>query len=141
MTPRGRSRGPHRFPSDFAQEDVATVKVAELVGDDMQMPPAFSAIKKDGQTAYKAAREGKDLELEARPISITDAYLLGVEPGPPIAWNLSLTVSKGTYIRAIARDLGRDLGNGCTPGHAPANTQRLSLCGGRAHARRARGSR
>jgi tRNA pseudouridine55 synthase len=97
-------------PADFAEEDVATVKVADLVGEDIQVPPSFSAIKKDGETAYRAARAGKDVELEARPISIADAQLLGVEPGPPVAWNVSLTVSKGTYIRAIARDLGRDLG-------------------------------
>lgn len=97
-------------PPDFALEAVATVKVAELVGDDMQVPPAFSAIKKGGETSYKAAREGRDLQLEARPITIADARILGVEPGPPVAWNISLLVSKGTYIRAIARDLGRDLG-------------------------------
>jgi tRNA pseudouridine55 synthase len=97
-------------PPDFAEENIATVKVADLVGEDMQVPPAFSAIKKDGEASYKAAREGRSVEHEARPITISDAHLLGVEPGPPIAWNLSLTVSKGTYVRAIARDVGRDLG-------------------------------
>ncbi len=98
------------IPPGLTNETAATVKLADLVGEDMQMPPAYSAIKKDGRTSYKEARAGRDMELEPRHIQIIDAFLLGVEPGPPAAWNLTLNVSKGTYIRAIARDLGRDLG-------------------------------
>ena len=94
---------------ELGEEDVATVKVAELVGEDLQTPPAYSAIKKDGKTAHKEARAGREMELEPRTIQITDAQLLGAEPGPPIAWNFTVTVSKGTYVRALARDLGRDL--------------------------------
>lgn len=97
-------------PQELATETGAIAHVADLVGTHNQVPPAFSAIKRNGVTAHRAAREGKPLELDARTITVTDALLLGVEPGPPIAWNLSLRVSKGTYIRAIARDLGRELG-------------------------------
>lgn len=97
-----------------------------IVGCCDQMPPAFSAIKKNGVTAYKAAREGKRLELEARPVEIYSAELQGTgasavdlddgEGGRFRAelpyWDVVLRVSKGTYIRSIARDLGLKLGCG-----------------------------
>jgi len=97
-------------PSELSTEIGAMPHVAALVGTYEQVPPAFSAIKRNGVTAHRAARAGNALELEARTITVTDALLMGVEPGPPIAWNISVRVSKGTYIRAIARDLGRELG-------------------------------
>lgn len=97
-------------PLELRSEEGAIAHVAALVGTHEQVPPAYSAIKRDGVTAHRAARAGNELDLEARTVEVTDAVLLGVEPGPPVAWNVSLTVSKGTYVRAIARDLGRELG-------------------------------
>lgn len=97
-----------------------------IVGRCDQMPPAFSAIKKNGVTAYKAAREGKKLELEARSVEIYSAKLQGtgatavdlddgkggrLQTELPY-WDVVLRVSKGTYIRSIARDLGLKLGCG-----------------------------
>ena len=73
------------------------------------MPPAFSAIKRGGVTAYEAARKGEALELEPRTITVADARLLGVECAAEYAWDVEFAVSKGTYIRALARDLGRAL--------------------------------
>lgn len=89
----------------------AAERVAQLVGTREQMPPAYSAIKRDGVTAYKAARAGEALLLEAREIEVTSASLRGVDPGPPVSWDVSLEVSKGTYIRSIARDLGEEVGS------------------------------
>ena len=89
----------------------AAQRVAGLIGVGEQMPPAYSAIKRDGVTAYKAARAGEALALEPREIEVASATLHGVDSGPPVAWELSLEVSKGTYIRSIARDLGEELGS------------------------------
>ncbi|HET6352468.1 MAG TPA: tRNA pseudouridine(55) synthase TruB [Coriobacteriia bacterium] len=82
--------------------------VSSLVGEHEQVPPAYSAIKRDGVTAYQAARKGEALELEARKISIDSAQLVSCD-AEAAAWDVALSVSKGTYIRAIARDLGREL--------------------------------
>lgn len=97
-------------PMELRTEDGSIAHVAALVGTHDQVPPAYSAIKKDGVTAHRAARAGVEMELESRSIEVIDSQLLGVEPGPPVAWNVSLLVSKGTYIRSITRDLGRELG-------------------------------
>ena len=97
-----------------------------ILGCSMQLPPAYSAIKKNGVTAYKAAREGKQLELEPREIVIDKARLVGcgkehvrLSDGADgffeddlAYWDVELAVSKGTYIRSIARDLGYRLGCG-----------------------------
>jgi tRNA pseudouridine55 synthase len=65
----------------------------------------------NGKTAYREARSGEALELESRAIEITLARLIGVEIEPHVAWEVELTVSKGTYVRAIARDLGEAMGS------------------------------
>jgi tRNA pseudouridine55 synthase len=78
-----------------------------MVGTHEQVPPAYSAIKRGGVTAYTAARKGEALELGVRTIEVKAAKLLGLECVTEYAWDVALTVSKGTYIRAIARDLGR----------------------------------
>ena len=132
----GRSGGPDASGGPalaFTVEDIASCddafargQLAALLGEHEQLPPAYSAIKKDGVTAYKAAREGKTIELSCRPVSIYRADLLarGNAPvslacanGGRLAcelpfWDIAFTVSKGTYIRAIARDLGARLGCG-----------------------------
>jgi tRNA pseudouridine55 synthase len=98
------------IPDEVADPIVAASTVASLVGAHEQVPPAFSAIKRGGVTAYVAARKGEALELDARTIEIASARLVGVECVTEYAWDVELTVSKGTYIRALARDLGRALG-------------------------------
>jgi tRNA pseudouridine55 synthase len=98
------------YPAEeLADPFFAAATVASLVGTHEQVPPAFSAIKRGGVTAYEAARKGEALELEARTIEVTSAKLLGVECEAEYAWDVELAVSKGTYIRALARDLGRAL--------------------------------
>lgn len=93
----------------FAQEHVAG-----LVGKHKQLPPAYSAIKRGGVKAYEAARAGNVVQLEPRDIEIYEATLLGLETdhdAPCIHWDVRLSVSKGTYIRSIARDIGTSLGS------------------------------
>lgn len=99
-------------PPELSDPARASSAVSGLVGTVEQVPPAFSAISVNGVRAYKAARAGNAIDLPARTVTIMDAVLLGVdasESGDPV-WTCAFTVSKGTYIRAIARDLGRSLG-------------------------------
>ena len=97
------------IPDEVCDPLFAAGVVAGLVGEHEQIPPAFSAIKRGGKVAHVAARSGEVLEIEPRRIEITDARLLGVDAERG-EWDVELTVSKGTYIRAIARDLGPALG-------------------------------
>ena len=78
-----------------------------FTGEIMQAPPAFSAIKVDGERAYDLARDGQLVELAERPIRIEALRL--VEAGPDEA-TFEVTCGKGTYIRSLARDMGRALG-------------------------------
>lgn len=97
-------------PRAVLDETAAALTVADLRGARLQAPPAYSAIKVDGRKACDAARSGAPIDLEPRPIEVAEAVLEAVDPGPPPTWTLTLTVSKGTYIRSIARDLGPALG-------------------------------
>jgi tRNA pseudouridine55 synthase len=82
--------------------------LSEFTGEIMQAPPAFSAIKVDGERAYNLARAGEAVQLEARPITIEALRLTDI-PDPDHA-TFEVICGKGTYIRSLARDLGRRLG-------------------------------
>ncbi len=82
-----------------------------FTGEIMQIPPAFSAIKIDGERAYDLARAGEVVVLEARPVVI-ERFALTAHDGESSAFEVAC--QKGTYVRALARDLGRALG---TRGH------------------------
>jgi tRNA pseudouridine55 synthase len=93
--------------------DAITAALERLVGTFEQRPPAFSARKQAGQVAHRAARRGEPLELPARSVTVDAASLLGVEPGDGwIDVRIDLRCGPGTYVRAIARDLGDGLGCG-----------------------------
>jgi tRNA pseudouridine55 synthase len=80
-----------------------------MIGTVMQRPPAYSAMKIGGRRAYKLARQGKPVELVARPVRIDGIQIVQYE------WPLlriNVDCGRGTYIRAIARDLGEKLGVG-----------------------------
>jgi tRNA pseudouridine55 synthase len=81
----------------------------ELVGEILQVPPVYSAIKRDGVPMYRLAREGRAPEMEPRRVTI---YSLTLELKAPDRVALEVRCSKGTYVRAIARDLGARLGCG-----------------------------
>lgn len=85
------------------------IALARFEGDIMQTPPAFSAIKIDGQRAYKLAREGKVPKLEPRPAHIERNILVKYEY--PHVYFVS-HVSSGTYIRSLVQDMGEWLGTG-----------------------------
>lgn len=79
-----------------------------FVGDIQQVPPQFSAVKIDGERAYKRARAGEEVEIAARPLWVEELLLTG-RPDADHA-ELEMTCGKGGYVRAIARDLGEALG-------------------------------
>ncbi|WP_170785125.1 tRNA pseudouridine(55) synthase TruB [Ruegeria lacuscaerulensis] len=79
-----------------------------FLGDIMQVPPKFSAVKIDGQRAYKLARDGEDVELSARPLWVEELILVDRLDDDHVV--LEMTCGKGGYVRSIARDLGAALG-------------------------------
>jgi len=90
-------------------EDEINTLLKSFKGKQKQIPPSYSAIKVKGKKAYKEARKGKSLELEPRDIRIYSIKLINYKY--PII-RIAVKVSSGTYIRAIARDIGRRLGCG-----------------------------
>ena len=91
---------------------------AEFVGDLQQVPTAVSAIKVDGKRAYQRVRDGEAVELKARPVTVHELVVHDVRAaGEHLDLDVSVRCSSGTYIRAIARDLGARLGVG---GHLTA---------------------
>ncbi len=82
--------------------------LSPFLGEIMQVPPKFSAVKIDGQRAYKLARDGEDVELAARPLWVEE-LVLADRPDPDHVV-LEMTCGKGGYVRSIARDLGAALG-------------------------------
>lgn len=81
-------------------------------GDISQIPPMYSALKKDGQPLYKLARQGIEVEREPRNVTVYVLELLEFKAGVRAEARVRVSCSKGTYIRSIASDLGRDLGVG-----------------------------
>lgn len=95
--------------ADVPSEEKVRQAVSEMVGQIMQVPPAYSAIHVNGKRSYQLAREGEaEPELKARPIEIYSAEILGWD-APYLT--VRLNVSKGTYIRSYARDLGHACGS------------------------------
>jgi tRNA pseudouridine55 synthase len=90
-------------------ENEVSQALAHYIGDIMQTPPIFSAIKVNGVRSYKLAREGKPVVLEPRPAHIYQALLTNYDY--PYA-NFTAQVSSGTYIRSLVEDLGKFLGTG-----------------------------
>ncbi|MEV4243109.1 tRNA pseudouridine(55) synthase TruB [Streptosporangium canum] len=94
-------------------EEAIRKGVAALTGQIMQVPPQVSAIKVNGERAYKRARAGEEVELKARPVTVSGFEITDIRrDGDLIDVDASVTCSSGTYIRALARDLGADLGTG-----------------------------
>lgn len=95
----------------------AKTYIEGLVGDHTQVPPQYSAIKVNGKRAYEAARSGKEIALSERAFSIYDAKFISLEMSndqKQVTWHTQFHVSKGTYMRSLARDIAQDLG---TCGH------------------------
>lgn len=90
------------------QEDVQNA-LAQFVGEIMQVPSVYSAIKINGKEAYKLARKGEQVEMKARPATIKEIELISYE-WPYVS--MRVVTGKGVYIRSLARDLGEKLATG-----------------------------
>ena len=98
------------YPTEhITREQVEQVLRQQFVGSIKQVPPSYSACKVDGHRAYKMARKGKEVELKAKELVIDEIELLNYSM-PRI--EIRVVCSKGTYIRALARDIGQALGSG-----------------------------
>ncbi|MGA9265896.1 MAG: tRNA pseudouridine(55) synthase TruB [Rhodomicrobium sp.] len=99
---------PVRTSDERPSREAIEAALPAFIGDIMQVPPCYSAIKVDGERAYDLARDGDTVELTARPVSV---YELDIEESiSPELTRLICACGKGTYVRSIARDLGRALG-------------------------------
>lgn len=99
------------YPTAHITEQLVREVLPRFEGEIMQVPPVFSACKVEGKRAYDLARKGKEVELRAKPlrideIELTDCQLENQEI------TLRIVCSKGTYIRALARDIGQALDSG-----------------------------
>jgi len=91
-----------------------TPYLPQFLGIIEQIPPQYSAIQRDGKRLYDLARQGKIVEVPSRRVEIFDLQVLGWQAGEFPELDLSIRCGEGTYIRAIARDLGDLLGVGAT---------------------------
>jgi tRNA pseudouridine55 synthase len=100
-------------PAADVSAETLSKAVAGLVGEIQQVPPAVSAIKVDGQRAYRLTRAGAAPELKARPVTVYEYTVTAVRrEGDFVDVDATVRCSSGTYIRALARDLGAALGTG-----------------------------
>jgi tRNA pseudouridine55 synthase len=105
-------------PATGVDPDALEAEIGKLTGDISQVPPGVSAIKVNGQRAYKLTRAGAAPELAARPVTVYEFTVTDVRPaGDFLDVDAVIRCSSGTYIRALARDLGAALGTG---GHLTA---------------------
>ena len=99
------------FPTRHITRQLVEQTLTAFVGDIMQVPPEFSACKVDGKRAYTLMRKGRDVELKAKPVRIDEIELLEFD-SDNMTMAIRVVCGKGTYIRALARDIGAALGSG-----------------------------
>lgn len=97
------------FPWEHITREMVDETLKGFIGTIEQVPPAFSACKVDGKRAYKMARKGKEVELKPKILVINEIEV--VEFNPPML-TIRVVCGKGTYIRALARDIGEALNSG-----------------------------
>ena len=97
-------------PVNVSEDEVRSA-VMSFVGDYNQIPPMYSALKVNGKKLYELAREGKEVERKARPVSILEIEILDIKL--PVV-KMRVACSKGTYIRTLCADIGEKLGCGGT---------------------------
>lgn len=97
------------YPTEHISKELIDETLKKFVGEIWQVPPVYSAVKVDGKRAYNYARDGEEVKLQAKLLLIDELELLEYEK--PIL-KIKVVCSKGTYIRALARDIGKALNSG-----------------------------
>lgn len=101
------------YPTAHITETAVRDTLRRFTGEIMQVPPAFSACKVKGKRAYDLARRGEDVTLKAKPLKIDEMELIDCQlTADAPSLTIRVVCSKGTYIRALARDIGEALGSG-----------------------------
>ncbi len=95
-------------PESICQKDVEDV-LPNFIGNIKQKPPIYSALKKNGKKLYEYARKNQEVEIEEREVTISSINVLGYKIGAYPTINIKADVSKGTYIRSLAYDIGEKL--------------------------------
>ena len=97
------------YPADHITREMVDKIIPQFLGEIQQVPPAYSAVKVDGKRAYEYARNGEEIELKSKLLVIDDIEIMDFTP--PVL-KIRVVCSKGTYIRALARDIGLALQSG-----------------------------
>ncbi len=99
------------YPTEHITRALIDETVPQFLGEQWQVPPMFSAVQINGQRAYELARKGETVELKAKLLKIDEIEVLAFEP-QTMQLTIRVVCSKGTYIRALARDIGERLNSG-----------------------------
>ncbi len=99
------------YPTAHINRELIEQVLPRFVGEIQQVPPAYSACKVDGARAYKLKRKGKEVELKPKTLRIDSIELTHFDPSR-MQMGIRVVCGKGTYIRALARDIGQALGSG-----------------------------
>jgi tRNA pseudouridine55 synthase len=97
------------FPTDHITEQLIHETTRQFIGDIEQVPPVFSALKKEGKRLYEFARAGEDVEIKSRTVNISAFEITKINQNEI---DFRIVCSKGTYIRSLARDFGKALNSG-----------------------------
>lgn len=101
----------HTYPSSHITRELIAQTLPQFVGDIDQIPPTYSAVKVAGKRSYDMRRKGQEVTLQPKRVRIDEIELTHFDPAL-MQLSLRVVCGKGTYIRALARDLGRALGSG-----------------------------
>lgn len=99
------------YPTEHITRELIETTLPKFVGEIQQVPPAYSACKVNGDRAYKLMRKGRDVEFKPKTLRIDEIELLWFDP-EKMQMSIRVVCGKGTYIRALARDIGEALNSG-----------------------------
>ena len=99
------------YPTAHITRELIDEVIPTFLGEQWQVPPMFSAVKVDGKRAYELARKGEEVELKPKLLVIDEIEVLSFDP-ETMQLVIRVVCSKGTYIRALARDIGQKLNSG-----------------------------
>ena len=99
------------YPTGHITRELIDKTIPTFVGEQWQVPPMFSAVQINGKRAYELARKGETVELKPKLLLIDEIEVLAFDP-ESMQLSIRVVCSKGTYIRALARDIGERLGSG-----------------------------
>ena len=118
------------YPTEHITRELIDRVIPEFTGEQWQVPPMFSAVQINGKRAYELARKGEEVELKPKLLVIDEIEILNFD-AELMQLTLRIVCSKGTYIRALARDIGQRLGSGAyltALRRTRVGTQRVEEC-------------